>query len=85
MSRIRVAVALLAGAVLAAGGTGSGTVEAAPKKLKDERIPMAKPEDLPERTAPLSEIGPGLLESGDLPTGIESPTGAVWNPALWVF
>jgi len=82
-SRARLVAALLAGAVMAAGGIG--TAGAAPKKLKDERIPMVAPEDLPPRTAPIIEIGPDFLAPGDLPGGVELPTGAVWNPALWVF
>ncbi len=46
---------------------------------------MATEEDLPQRTPPLIEIGPDFLGTGNLPKGIELPTGAVWLPALWVF
>lgn len=74
---------MLSLAVLAMAGVAPA--DAAPKKLKDERIPMAEPEDLPRRTAPIIEIGPEFLAPGDLPGGIELPTGAVWSPALWVF
>ena len=46
---------------------------------------MATEEDLPSRTAPPVEIGPAFLGTGNLPQGIELPTGAVWNPAFWVY
>ncbi|MBI1207858.1 MAG: hypothetical protein GC191_11285 [Azospirillum sp.] len=42
-------------------------------------------DQLPARTPPLLEIGPDLLGTGHLGGGIELPTGAVWQPALWVF
>ena len=63
----------------------AGPVAAAGKGLSEEPIPMATEEDLPERTAPPVEIGPDFLGRGNLPQGIELPTGAVWNPALWVY
>ena len=46
---------------------------------------MATEEDLPARTPPIIEIGPEFLGVGNLDEGIELPTGAVWQPALWVF
>jgi len=63
----------------------AGTAQAAGKGLSEEPIPMATEEDLPERTAPPVEIGPDFLGRGNLPQGIELPTGAVWNPAFWVY
>ncbi|SMF72583.1 hypothetical protein SAMN06265365_13041 [Tistlia consotensis] len=58
---------------------------AAGPALSDTPIPMATEEELPPRTAPLIEIGPAFLGAGNLPEGFELPTGAVWNPAFWVF
>ena len=53
--------------------------------LSDEPIPLKTEEELPERTPPLIEIGPDFLGTGNIPPGIELPTGAVWTPALWIF
>lgn len=64
---------------------GAAPLYAAGSELSDEPIPMATEEELPARTAPLIEIGPKFLGTGNLPDGIELPTGAVWNPAFWVF
>lgn len=54
-------------------------------EFSDEPIPMKTEEELPERTPPIIEIGPDFLGTGNIPEGIELPTGAVWTPALWVF
>jgi hypothetical protein len=54
-------------------------------ELSDVPIPLMSEEDLPPRTPPLIEIGPDFLGTGNLPKGIELPTGAVWTPALWIF
>lgn len=67
-------------AILLAAGQGTAEV----KKISDEPIPY-KGDSLPERTKPLFEVGPALLGTGPLDPGIELPTGAVWQPALWVF
>lgn len=48
-------------------------------------IPMKTDKELPARTPPILEIGPKFLGRGNLPEGIVLPTGAVWQPALWVF
>lgn len=53
--------------------------------LSDKPIPLKTPEELPGRTPPILEIGPDFLGAGNIPDGIELPTGAVWTPALWVF
>lgn len=63
----------------------AGPLYGAGGELSDEPIPMATEEDLPERAAPPIEIGPKFLGTGNLPEGVELPTGAVWNPAFWVF
>ena len=54
------------------------------KTLHEEAIPY-KGDALPERTRPLLEIGPAMLGTGPLDPGFELPTGAIWQPALWVF
>ncbi len=59
--------------------------QAAGSTLSTEPIPMKAEEDLPERTPPIIEIGPDFLGTGNIPEGIELPTGAVWTPALWIF
>ena len=53
--------------------------------LSTKPIPMKKDSELPSRTPPLIEIGPRFLDSGNIDPGITLPTGAVWQPALWVF
>jgi len=63
--------------VRAAGGETSA--------LSDEPVPLLDEEDLPPRTPPIIEIGPDFLGTGNIPRGIELPTGAVWTPALWIF
>ncbi len=56
----------------------------AAEDISDEVIPY-QGDSLPARASPLLEIGPGLLKTGPLSEGFELPTGAVWQPALWVF
>lgn len=53
--------------------------------LSETPIPFLKSEDLPPRAGALIELGRGINEVGELPHGIEMPTGAVWQPALWIF
>jgi len=53
--------------------------------LSDKPIPLTSPEDQPGRNPPIIEIGPAFLGGGDIPDGIELPTGAVWTPSLWIF
>ncbi len=70
------------GAVLALGGVpavswGSG--------LSAEPAPMLEEEQLPARTAPIIELGQSFLGSGEIKPGFTLPTGAVWQPALWLF
>jgi hypothetical protein len=60
-----------------AAGSGSA--------LSTKPIPMKKAHELPTRTPPLIEIGPRFLDTGNIDPGFTLPTGAVWQPALWVF
>ncbi len=81
MSRLSPLLRLLpAAAIMLAAPSVSAEV----KTLSDEPIPY-KGDALPERTKPLLEIGRDLLGTGPLDPGFELPTGAVWQPALWVF
>ena len=64
---------------------GAGGAASAASALSDKPVPLAKEEDLPKRTAPILEIGPAFLGTGNLPKGWVLPTGAVWQPAFWVF
>ena len=53
--------------------------------LSDTPLPLLTFEDLPARAGPIIEIGRGINEVGPLSEGIELPTGAVWQPALWIY
>jgi len=53
--------------------------------LPDTPLPYLGDGDLPERTPPIIELGPHFLGRGPIDEGFELPTGAVWQPALWVF
>ena len=53
--------------------------------LSDTPLPLLTFEDLPSRAGPIIEIGRGINEGGELSPGIELPTGAVWQPALWIY
>ena len=64
---------------------GNAAFAASGSEFSKDPIPMKTDAELPQRTPPLIEIGPRFLGSGNIPRGIELPTGAVWSPALWVF
>lgn len=82
--RARTGVAVLAMSLI--GGFGfRDALAAGASALSDEPIPMLSEEDLPKRAAPILEIGPLFLGAGNIPKGIELPTGAIWTPSLWVF
>lgn len=77
--------AALTGALLIQGNSGfAASLEGGPA-LSDEPIPMKTPEEMPQRVAPLIEIGGAFLGPGDINEGFELPTGAVWIPQLWVY
>ncbi|MCA8927534.1 MAG: hypothetical protein KDC18_05640 [Alphaproteobacteria bacterium] len=84
----RVNTAAMGASVLAIAATlglwGGGEALAA-SALSDKPQPLMKEEDLPKRSSPLIEIGPHFLGRGNLPKGWVLPTGAVWQPAFWVF
>jgi len=54
-------------------------------RLSDEPKPFKTIGDIPERPPLLLELGDPFLGEGELDEGFELPTGAVWQPRLWVF
>ncbi len=70
------AACLIPTSLLAAGGNS---------RLSDEPIPFATEDELPDLTPPLFELGDVFLRPGNIKPGFEIPTGAVWQPRLWVF
>lgn len=54
-------------------------------RLSDEPTKFFTQGDIPERPALLLELGDAFLGEGNLSSGFELPTGAVWQPSLWVF
>lgn len=65
-------------AAQAAGPAGNGSA------LSTEPIPMKRTDEFPARTPPILETQP-FLGTGNIDPGIILPTGAAWQPALWVF
>ena len=64
----------------------SEQVEAESKsRLSDKPIPMKTDKEMPKRVPPLVEIGNDFLGTGNISSGFELPTGAVWIPSLWVY
>jgi hypothetical protein len=53
--------------------------------LSEEPVPFLEDEDIPRRVGPIIELGRGINQPGELAPGIEIFTGAVWQPALWVY
>ena len=55
-------------------------------RLSDKPKPLLKEHtQLPERNPPIYEWNLPFLGPGNIISGFKSPTGAVWQPALWVF
>jgi hypothetical protein len=79
-----VAIALIVGApnIGQAGGLYPLGETSDVPRLSEEPIPY---QVVPERPALPLELGCKFLGRGNLPKGIELPTGAVWTPCLWVF
>ncbi len=55
------------------------------ESLSDEPAPYLSDDELPSRTAPIIELGPKFLGTGNISSGFTLPTGAVWTPSLWVY
>ncbi|AXS41664.1 hypothetical protein [Breoghania sp. L-A4] len=53
--------------------------------LSEKPTPLLTEEQEPKPTPPIFERGDKFLASGNITPGITLPTGAIWQPALWVF
>jgi hypothetical protein len=53
--------------------------------LSSVPAPYLSDDELPPRTAPLIELGPKFLSTGNIAPGFKTWTGAVWTPSLWVY
>lgn len=53
--------------------------------LSNKPAPLIPEEDQPKPTPPIFQRGEKFLAAGNLTPGITLPTGAIWQPALWVF
>lgn len=82
-----IAASLGLGLLLTLVALCTGTAYAAESSsLSTEPIPMATEDQLPKRVPPLITIGPDeFLGRGNIDEGILLPTGAIWQPALWVY
>ena len=60
-------------------------LENSKSRLSDEPKPFLDDDDIPDRPPLILEIGDDFLGEGELNKGFELPTGAVWQPRLWVF
>lgn len=76
---------LSATAILAASGPVWAASGQSGPYLSTEPAPIKPPEEMPERVPPLIQWGDDFLGTGNIPSGWELPTGAVWIPALWVY
>jgi hypothetical protein len=55
-------------------------------RLSEKPVPLLKEHtQLPERNPPIYEWNLPFLGPGNIISGFKSPTGAVWQPAFWVF
>jgi hypothetical protein len=72
-------------AALLFAGPNAGSAWAAESALSDEPLPYPSEEEFPDREGPLVEIGDPLLGTGNIGDGFTLPTGAVWNPALYIY
>jgi hypothetical protein len=65
----------------------SGSEESHSKsRLSEKPKPLLKEHtQLPERNPPIYEWNLPFLGPGNIISGFKSPTGAVWQPAFWVF
>ncbi len=89
MRRCQVVAIGTAGIVLANSISVSDTDAAVSiygRALSDEPVEYLQDEEtLAPQAAPLVLFGDPFLEPGNLDAGFEIPTGAVWQPSLWIF
>lgn len=72
------------------GGGSNGGIwplgdETSGSRLSDEPTKFLSVGDIPDRPPLLFEFGDDFLGTGNLSGGFELPTGAVWQPRLWIF
>jgi hypothetical protein len=83
---VRLALALLlSGALSACGGIYPLGETTKVSRLPDKPIRFRTKGDIPDRPPLILELGDPFLAPGNLRAGFELPTGAVWQPRLWVF
>ena len=59
---------------------------ASKSRLSEKPVPLLKEhKQLPERNPPIVEWNLPFLGPGNIISGFKIPTGAVWQPAFWVF
>ncbi|MBL26402.1 MAG: hypothetical protein CMM50_02460 [Rhodospirillaceae bacterium] len=69
----------------AAAGPADAGISIYGRGLADEPVPYLGDEELPPPTPPILLFGNPFLSTGPIDSGFELPTGAVWQPSLWVF
>ena len=84
---VAIALAMIAAGAVSACANGLYPLGETTKaqRLSDEPKPYLSVEDLPARPALLLEVGDPFLDTGQLYEGFELPTGAVWQPRLWIY
>ena len=80
--RVQAAVAAVA---IAAAAPAEAGISIYGRGLADEPVPYLDDDDLPPPTPPILLFGDPFLSPGPIDSGFELPTGAVWQPSLWVF
>ena len=53
--------------------------------LSNKSKPLVTKSQEPTPTPPIFEWGDPFLKNGNISPGITLPTGAIWQPGLWVF
>jgi len=81
LSKLAISVVGLLSATISYQALASGSSS----ELPSEPTPYLSDAELPERTAPLLELGQDFLGTGNISPGFTIPTGAVWQPSLWVY
>jgi hypothetical protein len=76
--RMVVGTIVMCSTFIAVAGSGSSS-------LPTEPTPYLSDAELPPRTAPILELGGDFLGTGNIDPGFQIPTGAVWQPRLWVY
>jgi hypothetical protein len=65
---------------------GNAELSHSKSRLSEKPVPLRKEHtELPERNPPIYEWNLPFLGPGNIISGFKIPTGAVWQPAFWVF